>query len=345
MLGLTSKNRPAFPLTNKNFWNRLCSSIRVFICYLSFGLLTLFLLHKMNQTSSTKYTTVPSFFLQDESSTDAKSFDYAASDFGLIKRTYNTDKEYDPEKKRTQWERFYQQISELNSQASSSVRYKVIYMGRHGEGVHNVAENYYGTSAWDSYWSKQDGNDTVIWADAHLTEKGIEQARIANKFWALEMATQHIPVPESFYTSPLDRCLATANITFNGLQLPAQQPCVPEVKELLREVIGIHTCDRRSQKTYIHTNFPAYTFEPGFAEDDEMWRPEVRESNSLHDTRMRKLLGDIFTHDDSTYISFTTHSGSIASLLRITGHREFRVPTGAVIPVLIKAEMTHAEPP
>lgn len=93
-------------------------------------------------------------------------------------------------------------------------------------------------------------------------------------------------MPESFYTSPLDRCLATANITFNGLQLPAQQPCVPEVKELLREVIGIHTCDRRSKKTYIHTNFPAYTFEPGFAEDDEMWRPEVRESNSLHDVRI-----------------------------------------------------------
>lgn len=22
-------------------------------------------------------------------------------------------------------------------------------MGRHGEGVHNVAESYYGTSAWD----------------------------------------------------------------------------------------------------------------------------------------------------------------------------------------------------
>lgn len=61
-------------------------------------------------------------------------------------------------------------------------------------------------------------------------------------------------------------------------------------------------------------------------------------------TRMKKLLDDIFTHDNSTYISFTTHSGSIASLLRITGHREFRLPTGAVIPVLIKAEMTHAEP-
>ena len=54
---------------------------------------------------------------------------------------------------------------------------------------------------------------------------------------------------------------------------------------------------------------------------------------------MKKLLDDIFAHDESTYISFTTHSGSIASILRVIGHREFRLPTGAVIPVLIKGEM------
>lgn len=29
------------------------------------------------------------------------------------------------------------------------VRIKYARQGRHGEGVHNVAENYYGTSAWD----------------------------------------------------------------------------------------------------------------------------------------------------------------------------------------------------
>lgn len=59
---------------------------------------------------------------------------------------------------------------------------------------------------------------------------------------------------------------------------------------------------------------------------------------------MRKLLDDIFTNDDSTYMSFTTHSGSIASLLRVIGHREFRLPTGAVLPVLINTESHHAEP-
>lgn len=53
---------------------------------------------------------------------------------------------------------------------------------------------------------------------------------------------------------------------------------------------------------------------------------------------MKKLLDDIFARDDSTYVSFTTHSGSIASLLQVVGHREFRLPTGAVVPVLVRAE-------
>ena len=189
-----------------------------------------------------------------------------------------------------------------------------------------------------SYWSKRDGNGTAIWADAHLTEKGAKQAQKANAFWANEIATQEIPLPERYYTSPLHRCLATANITFSGLQLPDHHSFIPEVKELVREVIGIHTCDRRSSKTYIQTNFPNYTFEPGFSENDELWRPDFRENHSSHDVRMEKLLDDVFAKDDSTYISFSSHSGSIASILRVIGHRPFSLVTGAVIPVLVKAE-------
>jgi broad specificity phosphatase PhoE len=212
-------------------------------------------------------------------------------------------------------------------------------MGRHGEGVHNVAEDYYGTAAWDDYWSKLEGNDTVTWADAHLTEKGTQQAQKANAFWATEVEEQKIPVPEKYYTSPLHRCLATANVTFSGLQLPAVQPFIPEVKELMREVNGVHTCDRRSSKTYINAEFPTYTIEDEFAENDKLWSPDIRESDPHMDARLKTLLDDIFAHDDSTYISFTGHSGATSGLLRILGHRAFRLSTGGVIPVLVKAEM------
>lgn len=192
-----------------------------------------------------------------------------------------------------------------------------------------------------NYWSKLDGNGTAIWADAHLTDRGIQQALLANKFWTKEIISQKIPVPQKYYTSPLHRCLATANWTFTGIKLPDDQPFIPLVKELLREVNGVHTCDRRSSKTYIHSEFPDYIFEAGFAENDELWNPDVRESDPAMDARLQDLLDDIFTHDDSTYISFTSHSGAISGLLRNLGHRAFPLQTGAVIPVLVKAETVN----
>lgn len=100
----------------------------------------------------------------------------------------------------------------------------------------------------------------------------------------------------------------------------------------------MHTCDRRSSKTYIRENYPAFAIEKGFSEEDELWDADRRESEDDHDERMRALLDDVFTRDGSVYVSFTSHSGSIAALLRVLGHREFRLQTGVVLPVLVKVE-------
>ncbi|KAI9813280.1 MAG: hypothetical protein M1827_004222 [Pycnora praestabilis] len=293
---------------------------------------------KSVKRSSFNYTTITGFFLQDEPTTAPDSFDYTTVNFGLMNRPYDTDDEYDPKHEKTQWQRFEQQLSHYNIQSGQNERYILLYLGRHGQGVHNVAEDFYGTHDWNCYWSKKDGNETDTWADAHLTPLGEQQARIANKFWATEIVEQKIPVPERYYTSPLDRCLVTANITFSGLDLPSQQSFIPTVKELLRETIGIHTCDRRSNKTYIHDQFPDYPVEAGFTEEDELWSPDWRESDSATEVRLKKLLDDVVAHDDSTYISLTAHSGAIAAILRAVGHQRFSLRTGAVMPVLIKAE-------
>jgi broad specificity phosphatase PhoE len=238
----------------------------------------------------------------------------------------------------TQWQRFAILISSLNAKAPKNVDYKLLFMGRHGEGYHNAAESYYGTPAWNCYWSLLDGNDTVIWADAHLTENGIAQAHKANNFWLSRINSQKIPTPQSYYTSPLSRCLATANLTFSGLPLPPKQPFIPTIKAKLREGISEHTCDRRSNKTYIAELFPSYKFESGFLEYDQLWTGVTTETSQAQDYRSKQLLDDVFMHDKSTYISFTSHSGEIGSILRILGHRTFSLNTGAVIPVLVKAE-------
>jgi broad specificity phosphatase PhoE len=147
--------------------------------------------------------------------------------------------------------------------------------------------------------------------------------------------------------SPLWRCLQTADLTWEGVELPQQRPFRPVIKEILREVMGVHTCDRRSTRSEIVAGFPPpkWTVEEGFAEEDELWEEEHRETWGEHDGRTQRLMDDVVGGSDAQegeegafeVVSFTAHSGTITSLLRVTGHREFRLPTGGIIPVLVKA--------
>lgn len=87
-----------------------------------------------------------------------------STNFGLINRTYEHDaklakrhegEDHEAEEtaedttEKTQWQRFESQVRALNSEADASIRYKVLYLGRHGEGFHNVAQSWYGDEAWD----------------------------------------------------------------------------------------------------------------------------------------------------------------------------------------------------
>ena len=195
------------------------------------------------------------------------------------------------------------------------------------------------------YWAGLDGNGTVTWSDAHLTATGMQQAQVANSFWKSGFGDDKIPYPQAYYVSPLDRCLQTAQITFAALDLPAANPFVPVVKELLREGIGIHTCDRRSSRAYIAQTYPSYTIETGFAEHDPLWVPDLRESDAAHTHRMTQFLEDVFMDNKNTFVSLTSHSGSIAAILRAVGHRVFALETGGIIPVLVRAETVPGAPP
>ena len=44
---------------------------------------------------------------------------------------------------------FEEQLGNLNALDTPHVQYKILFLGRHGQGVHNVAEAEYGTSAWE----------------------------------------------------------------------------------------------------------------------------------------------------------------------------------------------------
>lgn len=295
-------------------------------------------------SSYINYTTVTGYFLQDEPSTNASTFNFMTTNFGLINRTYPADTTLHSHHNLTQWQRFKHQVTQLNREAPPGTEYKLLYMGRHGDGYHNDAQAYYGTPAWNCYYSELDGNSTVTWSDAHLSPLGVSQALAVNEFWASEIKDQKIPTPQSYYTSPLTRCLQTANYTFNGLDLPARHPFIPLVKEYFREGISGHTCDRRSNETYIHDLFPSYRIEPGFTQDDELWVALHGETSTDQAVRSKRVLDSVFSTDGSTYISITSHSGEIGSILSVLAHQAFGLSTGAAIPVLVKAQTIGGAP-
>ncbi|OCK75126.1 phosphoglycerate mutase-like protein [Lepidopterella palustris CBS 459.81] len=300
------------------------------------------------QASHIKYTTIKGYFLQSEDSTDSSTFNFKTNNFGLINRSYETDGSGDAEVRKTQWQRFVRYVEYVNEESGEGVWFKVLFMGRHGQGWHNVAEDKYGTPAWDCYWSKLDGADGITWADADLTELGEKQAEGVSEFWKSHLTVEGggIPVPQSYYLSPLTRAIRTAEITFAGLELPESAPFKPVVKELLREAIGVHTCDRRSTATHILGAFSsslALTLEPHFSETDPLWTADLREPDSALKVRMATLLDDVFTHDDSAFVSFTSHSGAIGMLLEALGHRKWNLQTGEIIPVFVRAERVSGE--
>jgi broad specificity phosphatase PhoE len=123
-----------------------------------------------------------------------------------------------------------------------------------------------GNAGWNCFYSEIDGNSTAEWDDAHLTQNGINQALANNALWARLFQQQGIEAPQSYYVSPLTRCLQTANLTYNGLNLPSYYPFIPTIKELLREGVSVHSCDHRQAKSYIEEAFPTYQIESTFTE-------------------------------------------------------------------------------
>lgn len=71
------------------------------------------------------------------------------------------------------------------------------------------------------------------------------------------------------------------------------------------------------------------------------------ESSGAQDVRSAQALGQVFSASSKkkSFVSITSHSGEISSILRVIGHRTFKLSTGAVIPVLVRAEKVPGTAP
>ncbi|CAJ2500797.1 Uu.00g036500.m01.CDS01 [Anthostomella pinea] len=260
---------------------------------------------------------------------------------GLLGRSYETDTS--PSDSRPQWTRFAAYVKHLNQVSPPAESYKVIYLVRHGLGVHNIAMSKYGGEAWKTKWSHMDGDgEGNVWADAQLVEEGIRQAQKLSQIWFDEAKKDKVALPESLYTSPLARCLHTTKLVFQPVMEANQREFHPIIKELLRERLTDHTCDKRSSRFWIQQNYPEYIIEPGFEEDDTLWKPHSNkpEEAEEHFARKQRLLNDIFEHDKSQFISLTNHSYAITAILVTVKAPKFRVCEGTIVPLFVKAVRT-----
>ncbi|KAJ6484170.1 histidine phosphatase superfamily [Mycena sanguinolenta] len=270
------------------------------------------------------YEALPHFFAQDDSLAVPALIGAVPARFGLL------------DSSPARWFTLTTKLRKLNASAGAGVAYKLIFFGRHGQGYHNMAEDKYGTEAWNDYWGMLYGDGELTWGpDPELSGMGKMQAADANEMWKVERAAG-MPLPERLYCSPMTRAMQTNVITFDGVS-----DTRVVVLENCREEYGWHTCNKRNTRTYIRTAFPQFEIEDGFTEDDELWEAESQETKTRAAARARNVLDRIFRDDkDVLFVSITTHGGIIHGFLHVMGRPIYHLPTGGVLPVVVKA--THS---
>lgn len=299
------------------------------------------------------FKAVPGFFVQGHSDTNDDEFDFTSPSarFGL-------------EPSIRDWGDFQESVKDLQ-QKHGKDNVKVIFLARHGQGVHNYVMKMYGREWWE-----QDGmnhkysNGEHTWGpDPELTKLGVDQAMEANAAWNEQLSLEKpVPLPQSFYVSPFSRACDTLLYTWTGI-LPGVQmihhkdrtaerlgniaimdgTTVPVlIHSLLRETIGFNTCDKLRPIEYTLERYPDFGLVPFYPPpppgEDDLWNVEVRETNEAMRTRLKQFLVNIFENDPNTYISVTCHAGVIRNLLAVLGHRRFFLKTGGMIPVVVVRE-------
>lgn len=255
-------------------------------------------------------------------------------------------------------------VKDIIKKVEESKNTRLFILARHGQGYHNLAVERYTEPIWDRDWAFKNGDGVAEdWADANLTEKGIEQVKRTGKVVFGELLEGCWP--DSYYSSPLRRCLQTFRYEWEqkvqaetkvGNKCPKKVDVL--IKEKLRETIGIHTCDWRQDKTQTFKECCEpiknlggdckieFSYEENFAEKDPLFSSEHRESDDEIDARIKSALEEIWTRENSktngeksSLISVTCHEGVIRSFLRVLDHTAIpRLETSGVVMVVIKDE-------
>ncbi|KAG9028250.1 hypothetical protein FRB95_006656 [Tulasnella sp. JGI-2019a] len=195
------------------------------------------------------YTIVRGFFMHDQSplAPVPEPHNPLPPAFGLL-----DDRE-------DRWAAFKTKFDDLVELKKDGEQYKLIVIGRHGQGIHNVADTKWGKE-WEEKWAMEYGDGNLVWGpDAELTEVGVGQAQQVNELWKQEIDAG-MPIPTQLYSSPFSRALKTCKVTFGDILINHQRvfPVERSRSSSLRCSARLWaetpaTCDARSRRSSMIT--------------------------------------------------------------------------------------------
>lgn len=145
-------------------------------------------------------------------------------------------------------------------------RVQTVVFLRHGVAKHNVPDPTTG--------EKPDICSPAFW-DPPLLDRGMQEALAVR-----ERLVHFLRRVDLVITSPLTRCMQTANLVFfpgANYDVPHSPPpmlCVEQV----REAYGIHYPDKRRDKRLLQKHWPTIHFDPSMSDLDEEWSDTSRET-------------------------------------------------------------------
>jgi broad specificity phosphatase PhoE len=167
---------------------------------------------------------------------------------------------------------------------------------RHGEAEHNVAFHEVGAAAFTD----------AKYRDAHLTPKGIQQARATGK------ALEALPILD-IWSSPLTRCIQTAEEIYEEVNVRD----LYLHDSLLERLGGGHVCNERKQLKELKEKYGMWSTE--FLPDlPPFWG--TRENHISLQRRMLSfvlLLARLYRDvPEGSYVLIVVHSDAISQLIR-----------------------------
>lgn len=265
------------------------------------------------------FAPVHGFFEQSAMETDDSLFDYLTQDFGITES----------------WPCLLSKLDDLNRSAPDNVHFKMLYFARHGQGWHNVASGKYLKEEWMEKWRFLGTDGEITWGpDAKLTPLGVRQAAENCREWHHQLS-RGAPIPSRFYVSPLLRSIETLRLSWEGIDIPSPMVC-----EKLRETIGVHLCHQKTPRSTVQKSYPFLQYPDDFDEEDALAQMYSINRERLHQQflRVNEALQYIFDDCDKndSVVSITSHAGTIRSAVTVIGHRKFTIPTGGMIPMVVK---------